>query len=284
MNRPGFRYQARPFRFFPALGVCGRRQRGLSPAAEVRTRFAREIACSHPMRMANAKILGHCSGMSRIFVPSDGPSTWQRFLAEPERQWVTGYSARTVAHSWEAQATWPSEIAMIIEQGVGQTDLLLAIPEHKTPLPGGQRESQSDVFALGRHRDGLIACTIEAKVNEAFGPTVADQMNNASPGKLTRFEFLCGSLGISNCPDDIHYQLLHRTVSALIEADRFATKYAAMIVHSFSPERRWFGAFERFVSLLGGTAVVGAPINIETPGGYRLMLGWACGDPIHLIA
>lgn len=237
-----------------------------------------------PVPVADAKIFGHCSGMSRIFVPSSGPSTWQQFLAKPDRQWVTGYSARTVAHSWEAQASWPSEVAAIIEQGVGPTELLLALPEHKTPLPGGQRESQSDVFALGRHRDGLIACTIEAKVNEAFGPTVADQMKDASSGKLTRFDFLCRSLGIADCPDDIHYQLMHRTVSALIEADRFATKHAAMIVHSFSPERRWFEAFERFVSVLGGTAVVGAPINFETPSGHRLILGWACGDQKHLAA
>jgi hypothetical protein len=66
---------------------------------------------------------------------------------------------------------------------------------------------------------------------------------------------------------------MHRTVSALIEADRFATKHAAMIDHSFSPKRRWFDAFARFVSVLGGTAVVGAPINFETPWRNHLMLG-----------
>lgn len=40
MMRRGFRYQARPDRLFPVLGLCGRRQRGFSPAADVRTRFA----------------------------------------------------------------------------------------------------------------------------------------------------------------------------------------------------------------------------------------------------
>ena len=50
MMRPGFQYQARPFRFLPALGLCGRRRRGLSPAADVRTWFALGFAGSHPVQ------------------------------------------------------------------------------------------------------------------------------------------------------------------------------------------------------------------------------------------
>ena len=222
--------------------------------------------------------------MSKILVPSAGPAAWQQFLAKPDRQWVTGFSARTIAYAWEAQAGWPPEVAEIVAAAVGPTELLLAIPEHKTPLPGGQRESQSDVFALGRHAAGLIACTIEGKVDEPFGPTVADQMKGASVGKRERLDFLCRSLGLDGCPDDIHYQLLHRTVSALIEADRFAAADAAMIVHSFSPDRRWFDAFERFVALLGGTATAGKATVVTVPDGKRLVLGWACGDPQYLKA
>jgi len=222
--------------------------------------------------------------MSRIFVPSSGPAAWQQFLAKPDRQWVTGYSARTIAHSWEAQAGWPAEVGAIIERALGPTELLLAIPEHKTPLPGGRRESQSDVFALGRHRKGLIACAIEGKVNEPFGPTVAEQMKDASPGRKERLDYLCRALGLEHCPSDIHYQLLHRTVSALIEAEKFAAGDAAMIVHSFSPERRWFDAFARFAALLGATGEPGNPVSLPTPGGRRLILGWACGDPRHRLA
>ena len=222
--------------------------------------------------------------MSRIYIPSGGASAWQQFLAKPDRQWVTGFSARTIAHAWEAQSSWPPEIAAILDSALGQTELLLAIPEHKTPLPGGQRESQSDVFALGRHGGGLVVCTVEGKVDEAFGPTVGEQMKDASPGKRTRLEFLCQSLELETCPDDVHYQLLHRTVSALIEADRFATKHAAMIVHSFSPERRWFEAFERFAALFGLTAMTGEPLLLNTPAGHKLVLGWACGDPRFLAA
>ena len=102
--------------------------------------------------------------------------------------------------------------------------------------------------------------------------------------KRVRLDFLCQSLGLVKCPGDVHYQLLHRTVSALIEAEKFAANDAAMIVHSFSPDRKWFYAFERFVALLGAEIKPGEAVTIDSPGGKRLVLGWACGDLRHLEA
>lgn len=216
--------------------------------------------------------------MSRILIPSAGPESWRMFLAKPELHWATGYSARTLAHCWEAANGLPAEIAALLTPVVGVVEPLVIIPEHKTPLPGGQRESQSDVFMLGRHEAGTIACAIEGKVDEPFGPTVGKQMMEPSAGQRERMDFLCVRLGLQSCPDHIHYQLLHRTVSALIEAERFNATDAAMIVHSFSPERRWLAEFAAFVALLGGgEARVGEPVVIESLR-RRLLLGWACGD------
>lgn len=217
--------------------------------------------------------------MSSILTPSLGPDSWKQFLAKPELHWATGYSARTLAHSWEAANGLPPEIAALLQPALGDVEPLVIIPEHKTPLPGGRRESQSDVFFVGRHSGGLVACTVEGKVDEPFGPTVADQMKNASPGQQQRLRYLCERLGLGECPGEIRYQLLHRTVSALIEADRFAATHAAMVVHSFSPARRWFDDYSAFVSLLGGKAEIGCPTVIEGIS-TRLILGWACGDPI----
>ena len=217
-----------------------------------------------------------------ILLPSAGPENWKQFLAKPDLHWATGYSARTVAHAWEAAKGLPPEIEKILVQAFGPTELLFAIPEHKTPLPGGRRESQSDVFAICRHSAGLVACAIEGKVNEPFGPTVAQQMVNASRGKIERLDYLCSMLGIEQCPTDIHYQLLHRTVSALIEAERFHAQDAAMIVHSFSLDLRWFDAFERFAKLLGAAIRPGEATSFTVPGGKILTLGWARGDAIFL--
>lgn len=216
--------------------------------------------------------------MSKVLVPSGGPDGWKHFLAQPDLHWAKGYSARTLAHCWEESGGLPPEVRSILEPVTGALEPLLIIPERKTPLPGGTRESQSDAFLLARAPDGLLACTIEGKVDEPFGPTVGQQMANASAGKIQRLSFLCARLGLTDCPADVHYQLLHRTVSALIEADKFHAKHAAMVVHSFSPERRWFEAFEAFVTLLGGgKPVVGDATVIDVPG-RTLILGWARGE------
>lgn len=227
--------------------------------------------------------------MSRIFMLSPGPDAWQQFLADPDKQWQTGYSARTMAHSWEAAEGLPAEIARLFVStpafGNNDPELLLAIPEHKVPLPGGSRESQNDVFALVRAGDRTLSVAVEGKVDEPFGPTIGDWFANPSDGKRERMAFLCETLGLTEpIPDDIHYQLLHRTASAVIEAQRFKTDCAAMVVHSFSQTRMWVDAFAKFVGLYGHQVEVGQLVEVELPSGMPLFLGWACGDPGFLKA
>lgn len=225
--------------------------------------------------------------VSRIYLPTSGPADWRRLLADPSKQWRSGFSAKTLAHSWEAAGGLPPEIASMLRALGDEPDLLLALPEHKVPLPGGSRgESQNDLFALIRVGERTLVVTIEGKVDEPFGQLLGDWKANASPGKRQRLAFLCERLGLpeEQLPPDLHYQLLHRTASALIEADRFKTDAAAMIVHSFSPQRRWFDAFARFVSLFGCTAGPGRLIPVRPDASRPLYLGWACGDPQFLAA
>ena len=227
--------------------------------------------------------------MTKIYLLSPGPDAWKQFLAEPDKQWKKGYSARTLAHSWEAEDGLPPEIAELFAGAAGfqgeAPELLLAIPEHKVRLPGGRRESQNDVFALVRIGDRTVSMAVEGKVNEPFGPTVGEWLTNASDGKRERMAFLCKTLGISDSPPaDIHYQLLHRAASAVIEADRFKTDAAAMIVHSFSPEQMWFDTFARFVGLYEHSIEPGQLVEVSLPSGMPLFLGWVCGDPRFLRA
>lgn len=223
--------------------------------------------------------------MTKILIPSAGADDWQRFLAKPDLQWKSGYSARALAHCWEAANGIPPEVAEIMAGGFGRPELLFAVPEHKTSLPGGTRESQSDILALVRHEAGLATYAIEGKVEEAFGDTVADWSRKPSDGKIERLSYLCATLGIGDCPPGLRYQLLHRTASALIEAQRFNASMAGMIVHSFSPTRRWLDDFQSFVALLGGGDVApGQSVVIDTPSGRPLLLGWACGQERFLTA
>jgi hypothetical protein len=88
-----------------------------------------------------------------------------RFLADPDKQWRTGYSAKSLAACWEAANGLPSEIAELLSQATGappsDLELLVAFPEWKVALPGGQRESQNDVFALVRAGSAVVSVAVE---------------------------------------------------------------------------------------------------------------------------
>ena len=215
---------------------------------------------------------------SKIYLPSTGAPDWRRLLADREKHWKAGYSARAAAERWESADGLPAEIErQFVAVHLGPCELILALPELKTPLPGAGRASQTDVFTLVRTVRGVFACGVEAKVSESFGPTIGE-WSDASPGKAKRLNYLCGLLGLAEPPAAaLRYQLLHRTAAALIEAQRFGCAGAAMVVHSFSPTREWLSDFQAFGAALGVTVGPDAPAMIASPSGLPLMLGWACG-------
>lgn len=99
------------------------------------------------------------------------------------------------------------------------------------------------------------------------------------PGKLQRLAYLADVLGLSQpVPDEIYYQLLHRTASALIEAERFQATQSVMLVHSFSPSNRWFEEFKAFVALYGVEAEMGKLITVGAKNGTPLHLAWIHRD------
>ena len=225
--------------------------------------------------------------MTRIYIPSSGPESWQQFLAEPEKHWKTGHSAKSLAYSWEEADGFPKEIAAALADpditALNDTTPLLIIPEHKVPLPGGRTESQNDVFVLGSTQSGLVSICIEGKVAESFGELISKWGPDSSPGKRKRFDYLVGLLGIeAEDLADIYYQLLHRTASAIIEAKRFHATTALMLVHSFSQEHMWFPEFRDFAGKLG----VDADLNKIHFCGERsdvdLYIGWVVGNPEYL--
>lgn len=226
--------------------------------------------------------------MTTIFVPSHGPDDWQQFLAEPEKHWKTGYSARSMAYSWEEADGLPAEVAESLaaanEPRLTGLAPLLIVPEFKVDLPGGGRASQNDAFVLARNDLGLVAMTIEGKVNESFGPLVTDWGPDTSPGKRRRLDYLAGLLELDEHDlEGIYYQLLHRTASALIAARDFHADTAVMLVHSFSQEHRWFNEYAAFARLMG----IAEPRAGELQcAGVRddkdLWLGWAVGNAAYL--
>jgi len=226
-----------------------------------------------------------------IFVPAQDAADWRRLLASPEKQWRTGYSARTLAYCWHAATGFPPEVAALFaHSGNGAfnpLELLLALPEHKVFLPPRSgHPSQNDLFALAKAQDGqLLAIMIEGKVAESFGETLGSWNAEASPGKNERLAFICAQLGLpSQLPPDIRYQLFHRTVSAVIEALRFNAAHAAMIVHSFSPSDYGFDEYQKFLNLFDAQASTPGQLSfLKEINGIKLWAGWARGDPEYLL-
>jgi hypothetical protein len=215
-----------------------------------------------------------------IYVPSQGPSAWQALLADPKKHWVSGYSARALAHCWEEADGVPSEIDELLG---GLTELLFATPEYKVPMPGVGKASQCDVFALVRQRGELKAVTIEGKVDESFDEPIAQWLAKGGTNRRMRLDAIAGLLGRSaSTPGHLYYQLFHRTAAAILEARRFNANGAAMLVHSFSTTDRWFDAFASFADYLGAPSSIGSAATVILSDGMPLTIGWAKGAPRHL--
>jgi hypothetical protein len=220
--------------------------------------------------------------MSRIYIPAINAEQWSQFLADPVKHWRQGYSARTLAYSWQEAADFPAEVGVVLSLTFPAARLLLAIPEHQVPLPGGSRPSQSDIWALARSQGKLISITVEGKVSEPFGPTIQEWQAESGSGKSERLSYLLNLLELPSVPDTLRYQLLHRAASAIIEAQRFNATHAIMLVHSFSLTSEWFQDYAAFVALMGGSAAENSVVSVGSRSGVLFHLAWVRGNAAYL--
>lgn len=232
---------------------------------------------------------GWDSMTAAFYMPANNGDDWRDGLADPDKQWRRGYSARTLAHAWTAARGFPPEVARAFDNAeppaLRNLELLAGFPEHKVPLPGGQRASQNDIWLLARGAAGLVSIAVEGKVEESFDKPVRAWRVPDTPGKRERLTYLAGTLDLDRERlDPIAYQLLHRTASALIEAHRFSCMHAVMLVHSFSPARTWFEDFVAFAGLYGQAPGPGQIAQVADLAGVSLSLGWVTGDPVFLEA
>jgi hypothetical protein len=210
-----------------------------------------------------------------ILTPTKSPQDWKALLADPEKYWRRGDSAMSLAYCWEKANGFPERIqkALSTAPELGTLEPLLAIPEHKVNLPGGRGASQNDLFVLARSPDKLACIMVE--VSEPFGPLVSDWHVNPSPGREKMLEFLCQTIGLDlEQVQDVCFQLLHRTASAIIEAKRYHANYALMLVHSFSSTQEWFEDYWDFASLYGVEGKPGQVTKAANLDGVDFYLGW----------
>jgi hypothetical protein len=171
----------------------------------------------------------------KILVPTTNADSWKAFLAS-ETHWKDNYSAKSVAESWERVDGLPKEIisAFNKHESFKDSEMMLAIPEFKVPLPGGSRPSQNDLLVVTSNEDGLTLITVEAKVDEGFGETIKNWLVESSSGKKERLKYLLDTINFQgNEFENLRYQLFHRLASAIIMAKKFHAKKALMIIQSF---------------------------------------------------
>lgn len=221
--------------------------------------------------------------MARYFGPLRNAEDWKGHVADGEKQWQEEHSAMALAYCWHEAGGFPAPIGAMLEQALGQTKMLAAFPEYQVPLPGGGWPSQNDLFVLARSPQGLVTIMVEGKVEERFDQTVAQWLKEASDGKRQRLAYLAGMLKMETERfHPVYYQLVHRTVSALIEAERFGAPDAVMLVHSFSRTNRWFDEFAAFAALFDIQPQVDRLAFAGRFGGVDLHIGWAHGDERYL--
>ena len=224
--------------------------------------------------------------MTKIFIPANNPDDWKPLVGS--ENWKTGYSAKALAYCWQEANDFPESVRNVfIKSGIGlfkNVKLLLAFPEWKTPLSGGRRPAQNDIFILAKGNNQLISITVEGKVSEPFDKTVAEWKLESSKGKETRLKFLCDELLLAEEQiDHIRYQLLHRTASAIIEAKKFNAQNALMLVHSFSQYDEWFEDYSQFLALFGLNNVKpDSLVFAKNINGIDLYFSWVRGDKKYL--
>lgn len=214
-----------------------------------------------------------------FYLPSQSPFEWRKLLADPVEQWKPGFSARTLAFSWQSANGFPLEVREKLAPAFGEIEPLVAIPEHKVPMPGKGAASQTDLWVLARSADELVSIAVEGKVSEPFGPSIDEWLHQQSENKVFRLSELQRLLGrASPFPGSIRYQLLHRSASAILEARRFNARHAVMLVHSFSGSKEWFGDFEAFAKELGVPMDADRLLPVFDLEGVKFWIAWVCGD------
>lgn len=219
---------------------------------------------------------------SRIAVPLLAAADVIPHLGKPSH-WKQGRSAKALADCWFAADGLPKALKVLLVSSpeLKGAELLDGWLERKTDLLDGcGAPSQTDLLALLSTREGLAVLAVEAKVDESFGERVCDWAADGSLRKTRRLAGLCERLGINPATaSGLRYQLLHRTVAALIEAQRFHAQRAVLAVQSFSPNSTGFEDFAAFGDAIGlpvpKRGVLSGPRRF---GDIDLWIGWKADE------
>jgi len=198
-----------------------------------------------------------------------------------ENKWVPRRSAYELAHAWQAAGGLPPQIRDALDQSEHEhlkgLDVDLCLVEKPVFLDTNRAPSMTDVMAYGRNAIGQrVVFAVEGKADEVFALRVCSWVRGDEPeanlslppraSRQRRLRFLARHLALDiGTESRLRYQLLHRTVSAVLEAQLHGAEAAVVLIHAFGREapENWRD-FSDFIQELGGAA----PVNGKVSGPY----------------
>jgi hypothetical protein len=167
---------------------------------------------------------------------------WKAFSppASQDLHWVDGRSAKELAKAWfndTGKPKVPKELSLLFQSDSRTVYLVIesAVPECKTNLDTFGKGRVHDLLLIGKTGNEKVVISIEAKVDETFGPTLRERRrNNPVNSKIyRRISHLSEALFSKGNYDQLRYQLLHGIGGTLIEAKKQGAAFAVFVVHEF---------------------------------------------------
>jgi hypothetical protein len=227
-----------------------------------------------------------------------GPDAWKGLAGE--NKWREGRSAYELAYAWHGAGGIPIRIRETFDTAghpeLQKLKLEIGFVEKPVFLDTPIGPSMTDIMGYARNGAGEpVILAVEGKATEPFGLPVRAWLRGdvavpsadavPRPTRVQRLRFLAERLGLTVDPDSpLRYQLLHRTVSAVLEGTLAGASAAVLLVHSFAQEdeTNW-AAYSDFVQALGAglpaKGVVSGPVRVPAAPGMKLFALWHSDTP-----
>jgi hypothetical protein len=237
---------------------------------------------------------------------------WERYALPPERKkphWVQGRSAYELGFSWAAggEPTVPSELIQLLDSREETRGIAIfsGITEHETRLPFSRVGSRCHDLASRARQDGHeVTICVEAKADEPFGGTVAEELlkarNRVKEKKQTstkfpnRLDWLTRSLlglpafqdeqlkFLSDAVAELPYQLLAAIGGTLLEAKLQKAVKAVFVVHEFRTSKTAVAKMNANSQVLNGFLRLLKLRNAGVDKGVELEIGHIFGPILML--
>ena len=236
---------------------------------------------------------------------------WEKYALPAKRKelhWKEGRSACELGRHWTAsgESCVPLSLVQLLDSHEATRGVVVSsgITEHETALPFSNGGPRSHDLALRATRNGSVTTIcIEAKADESFGGTVAEELGKARRraervGRKTRFperlDWLTRSLlGIPAFADDerlvlsdvisqLPYQLLSAIGGTLLEAQLQNATIAVFVIQVFRTPMTTDAKLEANEAALSSFLLLLQERNGGSDGDSQLLNGHIIG-PISII-